>query len=143
METLADELTEKLKQDRDDLVVLSDLEDKVARVLWPGIDILNRWTPEGRELIRRSISKLYKIFREEFRRETFENFCLALDIKPGDIVECSGCGTIQFVDVYGSYIPCAATRKVDETGYISSIIKTRPLTQFKNCKVVGHKDLEE
>jgi|GEM_PF-5908833 len=55
---------EKKGKERTDLVMLSQVEQKVARVLFPGIDVWHPWTPEGRELVRRSISRLKEIFKE-------------------------------------------------------------------------------
>lgn len=52
------------KEKRTDLVMLTEIEQKVARVLWPGIDVRCPWTPEGRELVRKSIDKLKEIFKE-------------------------------------------------------------------------------
>lgn len=52
------------KEKRTDLVMLTEVEQKVARVLWPGIDVRCPWTPEGRELVRKSIDKLKVIFKE-------------------------------------------------------------------------------
>ncbi len=52
------------KEKRTDLVMLTEIEQKVARVLWPGIDVRSPWTPEGRELVRKSIDKLKEIFKE-------------------------------------------------------------------------------
>lgn len=139
---LNEAFAEKPRQERDDLVMLNELEGKVARVLWPGIDVRHECTPEARELVRKSIVRLKQIFREEFKREAFDEFCKKHDLKPGDIVECKNYGTVQFVDINGSYMPWVVTRKVDGTGYISQNKKTRPLKQFEDCKVVGHKDLE-
>ena len=52
------------KEKRTDLVMLTEVEQKVARVLWPGIDVRCPWAPEGRDLVRKSIDKLKVIFKE-------------------------------------------------------------------------------
>ncbi len=51
------------------LVMLNELEQKVARVLWPGIDVRTPWTTEGRNLVQKNIAKLKEIFKEETREE--------------------------------------------------------------------------
>ena len=53
-----------LKEKRTDLVMLTEVEQKVARVLWSGIETRCLWTPEGRDLVRKSIDKLKVIFKE-------------------------------------------------------------------------------
>ena len=76
----------KLRRERDDLVMLSELEGKVARVLWPGIDVWHEWMPEGRELVRRSIARLRQIFREESEREGgFAGHIIGLEMGSGRI----------------------------------------------------------
>lgn len=47
---------------RDDLVMLSEFEGQIARVLFPGIDIKHEWTPEGQALVQKQIKKLEEIF---------------------------------------------------------------------------------
>ncbi len=50
---------------RNDLVMLNKLEQKVAKILWPDIDMCSTSViPERREFIRKSISQLKLIFME-------------------------------------------------------------------------------
>ncbi len=57
-------LFETEKSTNENLVMLTELEKKVARVLTPGIDTSCPWTPAGRDLVRKSIKELKEIFRE-------------------------------------------------------------------------------
>lgn len=83
------------------------------------------------------------LLNDERMERMFADFCEKYGVKKGDVVHTDHYGDMMVCGIDTRWSDCVQIRKIKKDGQPYCYTSTQSQSTFKDCKVIGHIDMED